>query len=106
MFDTEILQWLNAETIFGWTGGVIITALLTVPLTSFFKDKMKRSLKQWEKVGTAFVAAFVVAMAWGLRTGVVPWLEIPGNVITYGTVSCFVYENFIKRYFEKKASQE
>lgn len=102
MFDAELSQLLDPTFLFGFVGGIVVTALLTIPLKSFFSDKMGRTLKKWEKVACAFVAAFVVAMAWSLRTGAVIWAEIPGNVIVYGTISGFVYENVIKPWQEKR----
>lgn len=102
MFDAEISQLLDPTFLFGFVGGILITALLTTPLKSFFADKMGRALKQWEKVACAFVSAFVVAMAWALRTGAVQWAEVPGNVIVYGTISGFVYENVIKPWVKKR----
>jgi hypothetical protein len=102
MFNAEVSRFLNPEFLFGFLGGILITALLTNPLKSFFADKMGRALKQWEKVACAFVAAFVVAITWSMRTGMITWVEIPGNVIVYGTISGFVYENVIKPWQEKR----
>ena len=102
MFDGDVLQFLNPEFLFGFVGGIVVTAWLVQPMKSFVRDKMGRALKHWENVGCAAVIALVVALAWSFRTGTVSWNEIPGNVIVYTAVSGFVYENVIKRWIEKR----
>ena len=104
MFDADIIQYLSPEFIFGFVGGILAVAFLTMPLKSFVADKMGRALKQWESVGCALVVAFVVSLAWGLRAGGITWNEIPGNVLVYVALSGFVYENVIKPWIEKKKS--
>ncbi len=102
MLDGDIMQYLSPEFIFGFVGGAIITALLTLAITSFVIDKMGKALKKWEKVGCAFVAAFIISLVWGLYNGGIIWSQIPGHTIVYGTISGFVYENLIKPFLKKK----
>ena len=101
MFDAGIMEYLNPDFIFGFVGGIIVTAFFALFLTRFAADKMGRVLKKWEKIGCAFFAALMVSLAWGFRSGGVDWTQIPGNVLVYGTISGFVYENIIKPLVEK-----
>lgn len=96
---TQILSW---EFLTGSIGGMFVTAFVTNALKSFVRDKMGHALKHWEKVGCAFVAAFVVALAWAWRSGAVNWSEIPSNVLVYTAWSSYVYVNVIKWWKERR----
>lgn len=102
MFDNELMQMLNPTFLFGFVGGACITAILAWGVISYAQDKMKRtSLKRWEKVVCAFFSAFVVSLSWGLYNGGIDWTKIPGNVIVYGTISGFLWENVIRPWMAK-----
>lgn len=96
MFDADISQLLDPTFLFGFVGGIVVTAFATSFFTSVWYDIKNAALVRWEKLSCATIAAFIVAIAWGVYNGGVVWNEVPGNVIAYAMLSGFVYENVLK----------
>ena len=98
----QIMQYLTPEYLFGFGGGMLATALLTAPVKSFWLDKIGTTkLKKWQSRVSAFIAALVVALAWGLYAGEISWLKIPAIAIAYTVFSGLLYEAW-KKYILKK----
>lgn len=94
-------EYLTTDFIFGFAGGIVVTAFLALFFCQFMAARLKRELARWEKLVCAFFSGLLVAMAWGKYSGGINWNQIPALVIVYGSASGFVYENIIKPLIKK-----